>query len=266
VVMTSKEENMNIYGDDGYYDKKRGISKVYGHAYAAKVGEDGDTLFLSADTLVSIENKDPRKKRLLAYHDVKIFKKDMQGVADSLAYISADSMLYFYRAPVLWTNENQMTADSIRMLLHNKTIHRIYMVSNSFVVSQDSLKDFNQIKGRKMTTYFENKKIDHVIVEGNGESIYHALEEKKILKDSLLIKVTFLTGMNKIICSNMRINFNKGKVSSINFYVKPDASFFPPQNIVEKERKLKGFIWLEAKRPRRVDVVKKAPVEIKNPQ
>ncbi|MBS1508238.1 MAG: organic solvent tolerance protein OstA [Bacteroidetes bacterium] len=265
VVMTSKEENMNIYGDDGFYDKKRGISKVYGHAYVAKVAEDGDTLFLSADTLVSIENKDPHKKRLLAYHNVKIFKKDMQGIADSLAYISADSLLYFYRSPVLWTNENQMTADSIHMLLHNKSIHRIYMVSNSFVVSQDSLKDFNQIKGRRMTTYFENKKIDHVIVEGNGESIYHALEEKKIQKDSLLIKITFLSGMNKIICSNMRINFNKGKVSSINFYVKPDASFFPPQNIVEKERKLKGFVWLAAKRPRREDVLPKTTSNIKNP-
>jgi lipopolysaccharide export system protein LptA len=265
VVMTSKEENMNIYGDDGFYDKKHGISKVFGHAFAAKVGDDGDTLYLSADTLVSIESKDPKKKRLLAYHDVKIFKKDMQGIADSLAYVPADSMLFFYRAPALWNDENQMTADSIRMLLHNKSIHRIYMVSNSFVVSVDSLSDFNQIKGRRMTSYFENKKIDHVIVEGNGESIYHALEEKKIKKDSLLIKVTILTGMNKIICSNMRINFLKGKVNSINFYVKPDASFFPPHNIVEKERKLKGFLWLADKRPRRADVVKRKPEAAKKP-
>src|SRR5260370_32517967 len=109
------------------------------------------------------------------------------------------------------------------------------MVSNSFVVSQDSIKDFNQIKGRKMTTYFENKSIHHVVVEGNGESIYHALEEKKLKKDSLLLKITFLVGMNKIICSNMRINFKAGKVNSINFYVKPDASFFPPHEITTKD-------------------------------
>src|SRR5574337_1268848 len=99
-----------------------------------------------------------------------------------------------------------MTADSIRMFIKNKKIDRIYMVNNSFVVSIDSLQNFNQIKGRKMTTYFADKKIDHVNVEGNGESIYHALEEKEIKKDSLLVKVTFLAGMNKIICSNIRIN------------------------------------------------------------
>ncbi len=256
VAMTSKAENMTIFGDDGFYDKKNGISKVYGHAYAAKVSDEGDTLFLSADTLISIESVDPKKKRLLAYHDVKIFKNDMQGKADSLAYVSSDSTLYFYRDPVLWTDENQMTADSIRMLLKNKKINRIYMVNNSFVVSQDSLKNFNQIKGRRMTTYFENKSIHHVVVEGNGESIYHALEEKKIKKDSLLLKITFLVGMNKIICSNIRINFKKGKVNSINFYVKPDASFFPPHEISDKDRTLKGFTWRASSRPKKIDVVK----------
>jgi lipopolysaccharide export system protein LptA len=257
VAMTSKAEALTIFGDDGFYDRKNGISKVYGNAYIAKVMDNSDTLFLSADTLVSIENADPKKKRLLAYHNVKIFKTDMQGIADSLVYKSADSTLYFYRDPVLWSDENQMTADSIHMLLKNRNISRIYMVSNSFVVSQDSLLDFNQIKGRKMTTYFENKAIHHVIVEGNGESIYHALEEKKIKKDSMLLKITFLAGMNKIICSNMRINFKAGKVNSINFYVKPDASFFPPQDIKEADRKLKGFIWRGSDRPKKKDVVKR---------
>ncbi len=257
VAMKSKNENMIIFGDDAFYDKKKGISKVYGNAFAAKVGEDADTLFLSADTLVSIENVNPKKKRLLAYHTVKIYKKDMQGVADSLAYVSSDSTLFFYHDPILWNDENQMTADSIHMLLKNKQINRIYMVANSFVVSQDSLKNYNQIKGRRMTTYFENKKIHHVIVEGNGESIYHALEEKKLKKDSLLIKITILAGMNKIVCSNMRIDFKAGKVSNINFYVKPDASFFPPHEIKENDRRLKGFRWRGKERPKRKDVVKR---------
>jgi lipopolysaccharide export system protein LptA len=265
VVMTSKTENMLIYGDDGFYDKKNGISKVYGNSFAVKVDEQGDSLFISADTLVSLENINPRKKRLLAYHDVKIFKIGMQGKADSLAYVSADSMLYFYKAPVLWNDDNQMTADSIRILLKNKKVNRIFMNGSSFVVSQDSLRNFNQIKGRKMTAYFEANKIHHVVVEGNGESIYHALEEKEIKKDSLLIKITFLTGMNKIICSNLRINFKDGKVNNVSFYVKPDATFFPPKEIKETDRKLKGFIWLAKMRPRKQDVVKRRnpPAEIR---
>ncbi len=36
VVMTSKDENMLIFGDNSFYDKKTGISKVYGNAYRGK--------------------------------------------------------------------------------------------------------------------------------------------------------------------------------------------------------------------------------------
>jgi hypothetical protein len=81
---------------------------------------------------------------------LKIFKKDLQGVADSLEYRSADSTLYFYKNPIFWTDGNQMTADSISMLIEKNTISKIFMVTNSFVISQDTLLNhFNQIKGRR---------------------------------------------------------------------------------------------------------------------
>ncbi len=254
VIMTSKDENMNIYGDDGYYDKKNGISKVYGHAYVERVTDEQDTIFISADTLLSIENIDPKKKRLLAYYHVKIFKNDLQGRADSLAYVSRDSTIYFYGDPVLWANENQMTADSIRILLEMKKISRIYMVSNSFVASVDSLVNYNQIKGRKMTAYFKDKLLHHVIVEGNGESIYFALQEKEDEVAGKKEKFTIVSGMNKIICSNMKINFKEGKVNNISFYVKPDASFIPPHELKKDEILLKGFIWRGSDRPTREQV------------
>src|SRR5690606_6852756 len=100
VVMTSKKENLIIYGQAADYFRANGISKVYNNAYVAKV-TDQDTLFMSADTLVSIENEDPAKKRLLAYHNVKIWKTDMQGRAASVEYRSADSLIFLYREPVL---------------------------------------------------------------------------------------------------------------------------------------------------------------------
>jgi lipopolysaccharide export system protein LptA len=259
VVMTSKEENMIIYGDRGDYYKSKGITKVYGNAYVAKIDEDKDTLFLSADSMVSIESKDAKKKRLLAYNNVKIFKNDMQGVADSLAYVSIDSMIYFYRNPVLWNTGNQMTADSIRILLRMKSVDRIFMVNNSFVASQDSLMNFNQIKGRIMTAYFRNKKIHHVDVKGNGQSLYYALEEKELKDSTTILKITFLTGANKIECSNMKINFVEGKINNITFLKNPDASFIPPHELKEKDRVLPNFVWRGKERPTKEDVVKSKP-------
>ena len=246
VVMTALEENLTIHGQsvDTYKDKN--IAKVYNHAYVTKVTEEGDTLFMTADTLVSIDNVDPAKKRLLAYHNVKIFKNDLQGIADSMEYRSADSTIFFYKNPVLWTQENQMTADTIRIQIEKNTISKIFLVANAFVISKDTLMNFNQIKGRKMTAEFGNNELKRVYVQGNGESLYFALDEK----------TRELTGMNKIVCSNMVIRFLESKVNNLSFYVKPEANFIPPHELKEDEIKLSGFTWKAPLRPKKMDVVK----------
>jgi lipopolysaccharide export system protein LptA len=251
VVMKSLEENMTIYSQasDTYNNN---LAKIYNNAYVAKVTEEGDTLFMTADTLVSIDDVDPKKKRLLAYHNVKIFKRDLQGKADSLEYRSADSTIYFYKNPVLWTDGNQMTADSISMLIERNTISKIFMDINSFVISQDTSKNFNQIKGRKMIADFRKGKLNRVFVNGNGESIYFASDEK----------TGALTGMNNVLCSNIIIRFKEGKVSNISFIKQPDGNFIPPHEIDEENTKLSDFKWRADERPVKSDVVK----EIQGPE
>jgi lipopolysaccharide export system protein LptA len=247
VALTSKKEELIIYGQAVDYYKLKGISKVYNNAYVAKITDDNDTLFISADTLVSLENADPKKKRLLAYNNVKIYKSDMQGVADSLEYREADSTIYFYKNPVLWTEGNQMTADSIRMLIKGKGIDKIFLNVNAFVISQDSMINYNQIKGRKMTAEFVNSNINRVVVQGNGESIFFALDED----DGSSM------GMNKIICSDITIRFREGKVNNFSFYTQPEASFIPPHELKKEDTKLKGFTWKSDKKPEKSDVVKR---------
>ncbi|MCI0750733.1 MAG: hypothetical protein L0Y35_02750, partial [Flammeovirgaceae bacterium] len=245
VVMTSKLEKLIIYGQASDAYKTKGITKIYDRAYVAKITDDEDTLFMRADTLVSIDDKDPKKKRILAYHNVRIFKSDLQGIADSLEYRSADSTIFFYKNPVLWTQGNQMTADSISMLILNNTINKIFMDSKAFVISTDTLKNFNQIKGRKMVAEFAGKGLKRVVVTGNGESLYFALEDKTNL----------LMGMNKILCSNMVIRFKEGRVTNLSFYVKPEANFIPPHEIKLDDKELSGFEWVIQDRPTKEDVV-----------
>lgn len=259
VSMTSKEENLTIYGQKVDLYKLKNIAKVYDRAYVAKVTEEGDTLFMTADTLVSIDDVDPKKKRLLAYHNVKIFKRDLQGTADSLEYRSADSTLYFYKNPILWTDGNQMTADSISMLIEKNTISKIFLNVNSFVISQDTASNsdnFNQIKGRKMIADFRGGKLSKVFVNGNGESIYFAIDEK----------TRALTGMNNVLCSNIIIRFKDGKVNNINFIKQPDGNFIPPHELKEENTRLMGFKWLVDQRPTKKDVVKDVAKELPKTQ
>jgi hypothetical protein len=244
--MISKEENLIIYGQAADYYKATGITKVFNQAYLAKVDANYDTLFMSADTLVSIDDQDQEKKRLLAYNNVKIFKSDLQGLADSVEYRAVDSTIYFYQNPVLWSDGNQMTADSIQMLIKNNTIDKIFMNVNSFVISTDTLLNFNQIKGRRMTADFLDKKINRVVVEGNGEAIYYILEENKNTS----------SGLNRIICSNITIRFKDGKVNNLSFYTQPEGRVIPPHEITDEDIKLKGFTWKEKDKPTKSDVKK----------
>ena len=271
VEITAKDDDMIIYGEQGDYYKSIGKTKIFGNAYVARFDDSADTLFLRADTLVSVEGKDGRTKYLLAYPKVRVFKSDLQASADSLVYHSADSLMIFYHDPVLWNSGNQMTADTIRMTIRNKNLDRIFMINNSFVASEDELENYNQIKGRKMVAHLKEDKINHVDVEGNGESLYYALETKKLESDSIQATLTVMTGMNRIICSNMKINFREGQVDNISFYVNPDAKFIPPQDLKKEETKLKGFSWRGSERPTRESVTGKKPFvimppEVKRPQ
>lgn len=243
VKMTSKEENLTIHGQAVDYDKANEISKVFDNPWLEKVMDNNDTLFMRADTMVSVDSKDPAKKRLIAYGNVKIYKSDMQGRSDSLVYQAIDSTIFFYKDPVLWTQGNQMTADSLSMLIEHNTISKIFLRKNAFVISQDTLFHFNQIKGRNMTANFADGKINRVDVEGNGESLYFALDDKNSL-----------AGMNKIICSNILIRFKEGKVDNFSFYVQPDANFIPPQELKPDLTKLKGFVWKTDERPTKEEV------------
>ncbi|WP_109829606.1 OstA-like protein [Reichenbachiella versicolor] len=243
VVMTSKKDNIIIFGDQSIYDKQLGISKVYGNPLMKKVMAE-DTLFMSADTLVAIEHADKDKERVLAYHGVKMFKEDLQGICDSVAYFSADSTMHMYIDPLLWNEDNQMEADSINVTFSNGLLHEMRLKRNSFMTSLDTMGQHNQIKGRKMHGYFDDLgDLEIMDVDGNGESHYFVLEG-----DSLFV------GMNKIFCSKMRMRFENNDLNNISFYTNPEAKFIPPHELKQAIVFLEGFNWRIEERPEKSDV------------
>ena len=240
----SKKDKAILTGDRGRYSKKTGVTRVFGHALLKNVLEN-DTLFLTADTLVSIDNKETKTKKLYAYKRVLIYKSDFSGKCDSLSYNVSDSTIYFYQKPVLWNLKNQSEADSINILLKNNKISVMNMKGKSFVIATDTLTNYNQIKGRKMVVRFTNdSKIERVNVEGNGESIYYAVDEKNTL-----------TGMNRVQCGKMNMNFAKNKISRISFLAKPDGKFIPPKELREEDKELDGFRWRVTEMPTKESIL-----------
>lgn len=241
VVMRAKNEDVIIYGKEGFADKENGISKVYGQALMKRVLE-ADTFYLAADTLVSIESEYDSLKRILAYNNVKMWRFNLQGIADSASYFLHDSVIYLYDDPVFWNNENQIEGDTIFMEITEDRIKNMTLIQNSFLASQDTIDNFNQIKGRRMKAYFSEAEIEKIDVTGNGEAIYYVLDDK----DPNNLKTM---GMNKILCSDLTIRFEDQKLNNISFYKRPEAKFIPPHELTADIQKLKGFEWREKDRP-----------------
>jgi lipopolysaccharide export system protein LptA len=236
--MLAKEDDIIITGQNSIYDRKNSITTVYDNAMMKMVTE-GDTLYLRADTLVSIDSSKPSEKRLLAYNNVRIFKSNLQATADSIAYSVADSVMYFYTNPVMWTSGNQLTADSINMVIHNRSIDTLNLKGQAFVITQDSSKNFNQIKGREMIAKFAESDLKQVNVYGNGESIFYMYDE-----------ITYdLVGMNNILCSNITLIFENRTLKDAAFLVNPEGKFIPPHELTEEDKTLRGFQWLSDRRP-----------------
>ncbi len=255
VKVTSQENDLEVFGDLAHYWGKDGVVKVTGRPLV-KNKMDSDTLFMTADTLISVDRKNAKdttikEKYLQAFHNVKIFKTDIQAKCDSLIYNFVDSTIYLYNDPLMWSDGSQVKADSMNLLMRNKRSYRMDTNINSFIVSEDTAKNYNQVKGKKMVAYFANDKISRVNVTGNGQSVYHALEENS----------TRLIGMNKADCSNITIRFENGEVRNITFINKPDAKFIPPHEILEEEARLKGFQWRINERPTKIEVAYRRDIE-----
>ncbi len=244
VYMLSKNDDIIITGQKAIMNKNTHTTKVFDKPLLKMVSKK-DTLYLTADTLVSIDSEEDTLKRLLAYKNVKIYKKDLAGVADSIAYFVADSVMTFYTDPVLWSGANQMSGDTIDMFIEQETISSMHLYPNAFVASADSAEYYNQIKGRSMVAWFTNEDLDKVNVYGNGQSIFFMRDEKTLE----------LVGMNTIICSDITLRFKDRKLVDASFLVKPEGKFIPPHELKKSDTKLSGFTWRGTEKPTKEELL-----------
>jgi lipopolysaccharide export system protein LptA len=199
-----------------------------------------DTL-LKNESLTKIDTvttkTDSTSQKLFAYHHVKFFRKDLQGRCDSMAYNSKDSTMRLYGAPTLWSETNQLTSDSMWLVIGQKALRSIELFSTAFIASQEDSLRFNQVRGKYMKGFFRNNDLYRVNVIGNGQTIYYVKEEKRI------------KAVNRADCTDLHIFLKNNQMDRITFVTKPDATLFPLNKIDIKELKLKDFSWRSNLRP-----------------
>lgn len=238
VELYDSTRNTTLRGHFGLYYSETETSMVTDSALMIQV-DGSDTMYVHADTLRSIVNPDLEEKNriLKAYYKVKIFRRDMQVMCDSLVYIEADSTFSFHGEPVLWSDENQLTSEKMEVVMAQQKLYRMYLTGISLIISQKDSSSFDQMRGKKMTGFFTDNKLTRIHVEGNGQTVYYAVDQGEIV------------GANLTKCSDMMIYLKDNRVQKINYITQPDGTYYPLRLLPAEEAKLQDFRWVEQWRP-----------------
>lgn len=253
VEIRDTTEDYIIQGDYGKHFEKSELSFVTGHALMTQIF-DADSLFMHADTLKSISDTSG-KDVVYAFHHVKFFKSDLQGKCDSLVYSSIDSTLQMFYSPVLWSEQNQITGDSISLRNANGKMDALLVVGNAFIISDAEAKGdsilgtgkYNQIKGRRLNGKFVDNDLSEVYVEGNGQLIYFPTDEED--------KKPVAMGINKGECSNIHIRVKDNQLTKIRMETETNSVFTPMSMSDKSTFKLENFIWRNDERPKSVEEI-----------
>lgn len=228
--------NVILRGDYGYYDEKIEYALATDSAYAIDYSQK-DSLFLHGDTLKMIT--DSIGRQIFAYPNVRFYRVDLQGICDTMHYVSADSILYLKKDPVIWNEDNQLMGDAIDVYLNDSTIEKAVVKNYAFAIQKRPVENqFNQLKGRNLTAHFVNGEIRHVLVEGNAESLYYLLE-----KDSTVI------GLNRTESPYLSMDLFDEKLEKLKLWPSTKAQTVPLSQLKPDDETLKGFVWIDYLRP-----------------
>lgn len=226
VEITQLKDGTKLYADTCLISDDMNKSISYGNVLVHFPFEE-DTFHLTADTLISDQNLNTIK----AYYKVYFKSEALSGQSDSLTYNSDQKIIYLNYEPVLWMEEFQLTADSIKLILEDKKIKRALLNSKAFILSSIDSVSANQISGLNMKANFENNKLTSINVMGNGESIYYVVDDET---DENI-------GLNKIICSNMFITMEENSLKNIKFFEQPTATMYPIKDVTTEIKLLKNY-------------------------
>jgi lipopolysaccharide export system protein LptA len=197
------------------------------------------------DTILIAKNKvrnaaDSNSNRFFeAYYHVKIFMDSLQSVSDSLFYSFKDSVFRLFKNPVVWAQENQIAGDTIYLYTQNKKPKRFYVFENALAINKVEKNLYNQVKGNTINGYFENGSVHFFKAKGNAENIYYASDDNG-----------GFIGANRSTSDVIDVYFEDRKPNKVVLRNNLTGTISPMRGLNYNEFKVKGFKWLEDKRPK----------------
>ena len=191
VKMTDTINKNMLTGDYCFYNELTDSAFATKRAVAIDYSQ-GDSLFMHGDTLQMVSynlNTDSLYRLMKAYHKVRMYRTDVQGVCDSLVYNSKDSCMTMYVDPILWNEGQQLLGEEIKIYMNDSTINWAHIINQALTVEMKDSIHYNQVSGKEMKAYFENGDMRHIEVIGNVLTAFYPEE-----KDSTMTGFNCLEG------------------------------------------------------------------------
>ena len=184
--------------------------------------------------------------------NVKVWRRDIQMVCDSLLYNELDSLVRLYREPVIWNdNTRQYFADSISMVFKNNALQKASLMSNAFIIIQEDSSYFDQIRGAEVLAYFDStaalRRLDAL---GGSTSLFYLRENDA------------LATVNKVECKIFSAGFKDGEIETVRYFDKPQNDAYPVVQMPKSDHELKGFKWMPEKRPQSGQEITDIPLPV----
>lgn len=240
VVMTDTVNKNMLTGDYCYYNELTKYAIATQKAVAVDYSQ-GDSLFVHADTLQMYTfhlNTDSMSRETRAYHKVRMYRTDVQGVCDSLVFSSKDSCLTMYYDPILWNNNQQLLGEKIMIYMNDSTIDWAHIWNQALSVEQMDSVNYNQVTGKEMKAYFKDGEMRQVDVIGSVRLVYYPMES-----DSTLI------GMNVSETSLLNMFLENRKMKKMIMSPKSNGTLYPMHQLPPDKMKLDNFAWFDYIRP-----------------
>ena len=240
VFLNDPDQKMFVKGDFGEAFRDKDSAYVTKNAYAVKAFEK-DSLYIHADTLMAVRRKDKDSTTLIrAYKNARFYKSNMNGKADSLVFNRTKGEMEFFRNPIIFSQESQVTGDFIKAYFDTKTdkIDSVNVLGNAFAISKvDSLNEveYNQLKGKDMTVIFYNDEVDFMRVVGNAVALSYMddVDEKTKIKERYGIDITY--------CGIIEADVVSRQMELIACQIKATGKTYPESKFPEELRYLPDF-------------------------
>ncbi|MDR2232572.1 MAG: hypothetical protein LBE56_05540 [Tannerella sp.] len=236
VFMQDTLQKIEMTGRYGYYNEKEEFAFATDSARCIEYSQ-GDTIFIHADTF-QLFTVDSTARELKAFHHVRFYRTDVQGVCDSMQYNTKDSVLCMYDDPILWNEQYQLFGDTIMIYMKDSTVDYVHVIQYAFAIEELDTASYNQLKGNDLKAYFEGKELRVIDISGNAESIYYPLED-----DGTII------GLNQMQSSYARISLKDNKISELKFWPSVEGTLTPIPDLKPDQKLLKGYYWFDYLRP-----------------